>query len=233
MKTNPRSAPAPGPRRWTTPVALVVGGLVLVALCWWLLGLGKVEDRVRTEEVEMFDISEPPPPPPPPPEPLQQQTVTKPEETPQTVQPDPLSAVQPTSTNPPAGDLASLLQDPTASSSPFTGGARGQGGTGKGPLIGGISSGNTASRAYADTIKNLIMRHLRKDKALAQEAFAFSIKVRVGAGADLEVVSVSGVTPPELEGVITKALRGLSSIDRPPPAGGPVPYVATIRLSQS
>jgi len=229
MKPNPR----PLPRRWRTPAALVVGGLIVVALCWWLLSLGKVEDRVRTEEVEMFDISEPPPPPPPPPEPVQQQAETKPEEAPQVVQPDPLSATQPTSTNPPAGDLASLLQDPTASSSPFAGGARGQGGTGKGPLIGGVASRNAASRAYADTIKNLIMRHLRKDKALAQEAFAFSIKVRVGAAAELEVVSVSGVTPPELEGVIAKALRGLSSIDRPPPAGGPVPYVATIRLSQS
>ena len=229
MTTNPR----PWPERLAIPAALVIGGLVLVALCWWLLGLGKVEDRVRTEEVEMFDISEPPPPPPPPPEPLQQQAETKPEETPQTVQPDPLSATQPTSTNPPAGDLASLLQDPTASSSPFAGGARGQGGTGKGPLIGGVASGNAASRAYADTIKNLIMRRLRQDKTLAQEAFAFSIKVRVGAAADLEIVSVSSVTPPELEGAITKALRGLSSIDRPPPAGGPVPYVATIRLSQS
>jgi len=214
-------------------VALAIAGLVVIALCWWLLGLGKVEDRVRTEEVEMFDISEPPPPPPPPPAPTPVAQAEKATETPQAVQPDPLSAVQPQSTNPPAGDLASLLQDPTASSSPFSGGARGQGGTGKGPLIGGTSSGNTASRAYADTIKNLIMRHLRKDKALAQQAFAFSIKVRVGAGADLEVVSVSSVSPPELEGAITKALRGLSSIDRPPPAGGPVPYVATIRLSQS
>ena len=214
-------------------VAIAVGCLALAGLCWWLFGLGKIESRVRSEEVEMFDISEPPPPPPPPPVPVEQKPDAKTEEKPQTVQPDPLSATQPKSTNPPAGDLTSLLQDPTANASPFTGGPRGQGGVGKGPLIGGTSSGNGASRAYADTIKNLIMRHLRRDKSLAQEGFSFSIKVRVNAGAGLEVVSVSNVTPPELEAAINKALRGLPSLDQPPPAGGPVPYVATIRLNQS
>lgn len=218
--------------RWRELAALVVGLAAITALCWWLLSLGKVEDRVRTEEVEMFDIAQPPPPPPPP-TPLETPVEAEPEETPQTVQPDPLSATQPDTTNPPAGDLSSLLQDPTAASSAFSGGPRGQGGTGKGPLIGGTSTGNQASRAYADLLKNAIMRHLRRDKALAQQGFAFSIRVRVDGGAGLEVVSVSNVTPPELEAAINKALRGLSSVDRPPPAGGPVPFVATIRLNQS
>jgi len=219
--------------RWRELAALAFGLMVFAVLCWWLLGLGKIEDRVRTEEVEMFDIAQPPPPPPPPPTPLETPVEAKPEETPQTVQPDPLSATQPNTTNPPAGDLSSLLQDPTAASSAFSGGQRGQGGTGKGPLIGGVSTGNQASRAYADLLKNAIMRHLRRDKALAQQGFAFSIRVRVDGAAGLEVVSVSNVTPPELEAAITKALRSLSSVDRPPPAGGPVPFVATIRLNQS
>ncbi|ATQ44598.1 hypothetical protein [Caulobacter mirabilis] len=222
----------PKSKSWRTLAGLAVGCLAIVGLGWWLLSLGKVEERVRTEEVEMFDISQPPPPPPPP-APVEQPQDVKPEETPQTVQPDPLSAQQPESTNPPAGDLSSLLQDPTAASSPFSGGPRGQGGTGKGPLIGGTASGAAASRAYADIIKNAIMRHLRRDKALAQEGFAFSIKVRVDASANVEVVSVSNVSPPELEASINKALRGLSAVDRPPPAGGPVPFVATIRLNQS
>jgi protein TonB len=220
-------------RRWRELAALVFGCVVIAGLCWWLLSLGKVEDRVRTEEVEMFDIAQPPPPPPPPPTPLETPVEEKPKDTPQTVQPDPLSAEQPSSTNPPAGDLASLLQDPTAASSPFSGGQRGQGGTGKGPLIGGVAKGDQASRAYADLIKNAIMRHLRRDKALAQQGFAFSIRVRVNASAGLEVVSVSNVTPPELEADINRALRGFSTVDRPPPAGGPVPFVATIRLNQS
>jgi len=219
-------------KRWREWAALVVGCVALVGICWWLLSLGKVEDRVRTDEVEMFDLAEPPPPPPPPPPPIEQVVEAKPAET-QTVQPDPLSAVQPKSTNPPAGDLASLLQDPTAAASPFSGGPRGQGGTGKGPLIGGVSNGDAASRAYADMIKNAIMRQLRRDKSLAQSGFSFAIKVRVSSGAALEVVSVSNVTPPELEDAITRALRGLSSVDRPPPPGGPVPYVATFRLKQS
>lgn len=218
--------------RWRELAALAFGLAAVAALCWWLLSLGKIEDRVRTEEVEMFDIAQPPPPPPPP-TPLETPVEAKPEETPQTVQPDPLSATQPNTTNPPAGDLSSLLQDPTAASSAFSGGPRGQGGTGKGPLIGGTSNGNQASRAYADLLKNAIMRHLRRDKALAQQGFAFSIRVRVDGAAGLEVVSVSNVTPPELEAAINKALKGLSSVDRPPPAGGPVPFVATIRLNQS
>lgn len=223
----------PNSKRWVSLAGLGIGIAVILGLCWWLLSLGKVEDRVRTEEVEMFDIAQPPPPPPPPPTPVETPPDAKVEETPQAVQPDPLSAEQPASTNPPAGDLSSLLHDPTSASSPFSGGPRGQGGTGKGPLIGGTSNGNQASRAYADLIKNAIMRHLRRDKTLAQEGFSLSIRVRVNAAAGLEVVSVSNVTPPELEAAINKALRGLSTVDRPPPAGGPVPFVATIRLNQS
>lgn len=223
----------PNSKRWAGLTGLGIGVAVILGLCWWLLSLGKVEDRVRTEEVEMFDIAQPPPPPPPPPTPVETPPDAKVAETPQPVQPDPLSAQQPASTNPPAGDLASLLQDPTAASSPFKGGARGQGGTGKGPLIGGVSNGNQASRAYADLLKNALMRQLRRDKALAQQSFSLSVRVRVNASAGLEVVSVSNVTPPELEAAINKALRGLATVESPPPAGGPVPFVATIRLNQS
>lgn len=216
--------------------ALVVGGVLLVALVWWLFTLGKVEDRNRTEEVSMFDISQPPPPPPPPPEPepVEQPEEAQVAETPQAVQPDPLSPPQPASTEPPAGDLTSLLQDPTANApTGFTGGPRGQGGSGKGPLIGGTGKGgNAASRAYADLIKNAIMRQLRRDKDLAQEGFAFNVRVSVDGAASVKVVSVSNVAPPELEGAIRKALASFGSVDQPPPAGGPIPFVATINLNQ-
>lgn len=224
----------PTPKKRLGAVGAAIGAVLAIFVVWQLLHLGRVENRVRKEEVEMFDISQPPPPPPPPPPQIEQQIAeAKPAEQPQAVQPDPLSAVQPQSANPPAGDLASLLQDPTASASPFAGGPRGQGGTGKGPLIGGVATGSGASRAYADTIKNAVMRHLRRDKSLAQEAFSFSIKVRVNASSALEVVEVSNVTPPALASAINEALRGLSSVGSPPPAGGPIPYVATIRLNQS
>lgn len=217
-------------RKAIGPIAL----LLLALAGWWMLGMDRVEDRVRDEEVEMFDLSEPPPPPPPPPE------MVQPEVTPETVaaeaqaiQPDPLSPPQPASTNPPAGDLSSLMQDPTGDAGAFTGGARGQGGSGTGPMIGGIGKGNAngASRAYAELVQRALMRHLRKKAALASAQFSFKVRVRVSGSGQLEILGVSGVRPADLEGEILQTLRGLARVDTPPPAG--VPNQITLQLNQA
>lgn len=210
--------------------------LVLLALGgWWMLGMDKVEDRARQEEVEMFDLAVPPHPPPPPPEPMDQTEVT-PEKVAaeaQAIQPDPLSPPQPASTNPPAGDLSSLMQDPTGDTGAFVGGARGQGGSGKGPVIGGIGRGsaNGASRAYAELVQRALMRHLRKRADLASAQFDFRVRVRVSSSGQLEILGLSNVRPPNLESEILQTLRGLSRVETPPPAG--VPNQITLQLNQA
>lgn len=225
------SRPFPAIGRRTGPIAAL---LLLALIGWWLLGIDKVEDRSRDEEVEMFDLAVPPPPPPPPPELVEQpeETVERITEQAQAVQPDPLSPPQPTSTNPPAGDLSSLLQDPTADSGAFTGGARGQGGTGTGPMIGGTGRGSEgASRAYAEMIQRQLMRHLRKRADLSGRQFGFRIRVRVSGSAELSVLGISNVSPPELEAELMQALRSLTRVEAPPPAG--VPNLITLQLNQA
>lgn len=221
----------PDMRRVAGPAALL---LALLLAAWWFAGLDKVEERVRDEEVEMFDLAVPPPPPPPPPELAEQppEEVEKVAETAQAIQPDPLSPPQPASTNPPAGDLSSLLQDPTSDSGAFTGGARGQGGTGSGPMIGGTGKGGSgASRAYAEIVQRALMRQLRKRPNLAQASFQFRVRVRVSGSGQLEILGLSGVRPADLEAELMQALRGLSRIDTPPPAG--VPNQITVQLNQA
>lgn len=213
------------------PAALI---LALALAAWWLFGLDRVEERVRDEEVEMFDLAVPPPPPPPPPEVVEQppEAVERIAETAQVVQPDPLSPPQPTSTNPPAGDLSSLLQDPTSDAGRFTGGARGQGGSGSGAMIGGTGKGNAgASRAYAELVQRALMRHLRKKSNLAQASFQFRVRVRVSGSGQLEILGLSNVRPSELEAELLQTLRGLNRIDTPPPAG--VPNQITLQLNQA
>jgi periplasmic protein TonB len=220
------------PRASRKVVGSVATLLFLALAAWWLLALDQVEERVREEEVEMFDLAIPPPPPPPP-EPMEQPEVTpdKVAEKADTVQLDPLSPPQPTSANPPAGDLSSLLQDPTSDSGSFTGGPRGQGGTGKGPLIGGTGGGAGASRAYAELVQRALMRHLRKRPDLAQAAFDFRVRVRVSGAGQLEVLGLSNVRPPDIADDLLQALRGLSRIETPPPAG--VPNQITLQLNQA
>jgi hypothetical protein len=207
--------------------------LLLALAAWWLFGIDRVEERLRDEEVEMFDLAVPPPPPPPP-EPMEQPEVTpdKIAETTDTVQPDPLSPPQPASANPPAGDLSSLLQDPTSDSGAFTGGPRGQGGTGTGPTIGGTGRGGEgASRAYAELVQRALMRQLRKRPDLAQASFDFRVRVRVSSSGQVEILGLTNVRPPGLTDDLLQALRGLSRIDTPPPAG--VPNQITLQLNQA
>ena len=231
MTAFPSLRKMPDLRRVAGPAALI---LALLLAAWWLFGLDKVEERVRDEEVEMFDLAVPPPPPPPPPEvaekpPEEVETVA---ETAQAVQPDPLSPPQPANTNPPAGDLSSLLQDPTSDSGAFSGGARGQGGTGSGPMIGGTGKGGAgASRAYAELVQRALMRQLRKRPNLAQASFQFRVRVRVSGSGQLEILGLSGVRPADLEAELMQALRGLNRIDTPPPAG--VPNQITLQLNQA
>lgn len=221
----------PAVRRAAGPLAI---GLLLALVGWWLLGLDTVAERVRDEEVEMFDLAVPPPPPPPP-EPVEEPEVTpeKVTEQAQAIQPDPLSAPQPVSTNPPAGDLSSLMQDPTSDSGAFVGGARGQGGTGSGPMIGGIGKANAsgASRAYAELVQRALMRHLRKQGTLASAQFDFRVSVRVSESGQLEILGLSNVRPPRLEGELLQTLQTLSRVDTPPPAG--VPNQITLQLNQA
>lgn len=231
MTAFPFLRKTPDLRRVAGPAALI---LALLLAAWWLAGLDKVEERVRDEEVEMFDLAVPPPPPPPPPELTEQppEEVEKVAETAQAVQPDPLSPPQPANTNPPAGDLSSLLQDPTSDSGAFSGGPRGQGGTGSGPMIGGTGKGGSgASRAYAELVQRALMRQLRKRPNLAQASFQFRVRVRVSGSGQLEILGLSGVRPADLEAELLQTLRGLSRIDTPPPAG--VPNQITLQLNQA
>lgn len=230
MTAFPSLRKMPDIGRVAGPAALI---LALLLAAWWLFGLDKVEERVRDEEVEMFDLAVPPPPPPPP-EVAEQppEEVEKLTETAQAVQPDPLSPPQPANTNPPAGDLSSLLQDPTSDSGAFSGGPRGQGGTGSGPMIGGTGKGNAgASRAYAELVQRALMRQLRKRPDLAQASFQFRVRVRVSGSGQLEILGLSGVRPADLEADLMQALRGLNRIDTPPPAG--VPNQITLQLNQA
>lgn len=219
------------------PFALVGCVLLLLALAaWWLLTRDRVEQRVRDEEVEMFDLAVPPPPPPPPPEEIvqpQEETQMLAETASEPVQQDPLSPPQPASANPPAGDIASLMQDPTGDAGDFVGGPRGQGGTGSGALIGGTGGGKGtgASRAYAEFVQRQLMRHLRKRTSLASVQFSFRVLVRVSGSGGLEILGLSGVRPADLEGELLQTLRGLSRVDTPPPAG--VPNQITVQLNQA
>lgn len=209
----------------------IVGLIVAVVVAVWLMNPGDVEERVRAEEVEVFDISEPPPPPPPVPEDVPQETLDEAAPVEQVIQADPLAAVQPPTTNPPAGDLNSLLEDPSGAPSAFSGGPRGQGGTGSGPLIGGTGSGRGgASRAYADSVRTQVQRHLRRAPSLRQATFSLQVRVRVSTTGALQIVSVSKVTPPEMEAQISRVLRSLTSVERPPPEG--ISNVITLQFNQ-
>ena len=230
MTAFPPLRKTPDMRRVAGLAALI---LALLLAAWWLAGLDKVEERARDEEVEMFDLAVPPPPPPPP-EVTEQppEEIEKVAETAQAVQPDPLSPPQATNANPPAGDLSSLLQDPTSDSGAFSGGPRGQGGTGSGPMIGGTGKGGSgASRAYAELVQRALMRQLRKRPNLAQVSFQFRVRVRVSGSGQLEILGLSGVRPADLEAELLQTLRGLNRIDTPPPAG--VPNQITLQLNQA
>ncbi|MCG2839427.1 hypothetical protein L6Q21_00360 [Sandaracinobacter sp. RS1-74] len=227
--TSPSKIP-PALRRAAGPALLA---LLLLAGGWWILSMDRVEERVRNEEVEMFDLAVPPPPPPPPPEIVQPKEVEKVTVQAETVQRDPLTPPDPATTNPPAGDLTSLMQDPVGDTGAFTGGARGQGGTGKGSLIGGTSrgGGSSASRAYAELIQRAIMRHLRREADLAQAQFEFRVNVRVSGDGGLEILGLSNVQPPALEEKLLRTLRSLNRVDTPPPAG--MPNQITLQLNQA
>lgn len=222
------------PPRW------IGAGLILAALAlllWWMLSATKVEERARQEDVEVFDLAVPPPPPPPPvPQEVEKIQETNQVEAAEAVQPierDPLTPPQQTSPNPPAGDLSSLLQDPTADAGGFVGGARGQGGSGSGPLIGGIGGGGKAgaSRAYADLVQRAMVRHLRKRPELASAIYTAQVRVRVNGAGVVEILGLSGLTQGELEPKLMKALRSFTRVETPPPAG--VPNQITIRLNQA
>lgn len=222
----------PPPRGW------IVGGIAVTGLAlvlWWVLNGTKVEQRTRQEEVEMFDLAVPPPPPPPPEEvqQVQEKAEVQPQEAVQPIQKDPLTPPQQTSPNPPAGDLSSLLQDPTAATGGFVGGQRGQGGSGSGPMIGGVGKGGAAgaSRAYAELVQRALIRHLRKKPDLASAQFAFQVRVRVSGSGGLEILGVSNVRPSDLGAKLEQALRSLNRIDTPPPAG--VPNQITLQLNQA
>lgn len=225
---------SPALRRVALPAALL---LLAVLGGWWLLTWDKVEQRVRDEEVEMFDLAVPPPPPPPPPEEVQpeQQVEQVVEQPVQAVQRDPLTPPSPVTNNPPAGDLSSLLQDPTGDAGAFVGGPRGQGGSGSGPMIGGVGKGGQgnpgASRAYAELVQRALMRQLRRRPDLASARFGFRVRVRVSGDGGLQILGVSNVNPADLENDLLQALRGLSRIDTPPPAG--VPNQITLQLNQA
>jgi len=247
MSTATQPLPGGTPGRWINQFKLVAGTrngrrmvntagvLIGMLLTYWLASGSQVEERMRDEQVEMFDLAVPPPPPPPPPEDQVVDPEIVPEEvtvTASAVQPDPLSPPQPASANPPAGDLTSLMQDPTAASGSFTGGARGQGGTGNGALIGGTGRGAAAaSRAYAEIVQRALMRQLRRRPDLAQAAFNFRVRLRVSGSGQLEILGLSNVEPAELQDDLLQALRGLSRIDTPPPAG--MPNQITLQLNQA
>lgn len=225
-----------GDLAWRRPALLAAVLLLAVLAGWWLMTLDKVEQRVRDEEVEMFDLAVPPPPPPPPPEEIvPEQVVDKVVEQVEALQRDPLTPPQPTSNNPPAGDLSSLLQDPTGDVGAFTGGPRGQGGSGSGPMIGGIGKGGQgnpgASRAYAELVQRALMRQLRRRPELASARFDFRVRVRVSGDGRLDILGLSGVKPADLESDLLQTLRGLSRIETPPPAG--VPNQITLQLNQA
>lgn len=220
------------PRRWLWIGLSAIGAAIVL---WWLLSGTTVEERDRNEDVEMFDLAVPPPPPPPPEEQqvVQEKTEIQPEQAVQPIQRDPLTPAQATSPNPPAGDLTSLLQDPTAGAGAFVGGVRGQGGSGSGPLIGGVGRGGAAgaSRAYAELVQRQLIRHLRKRPDLAAAQFGFQVRVRVSPTGALEILGISGVRPADLEAKLSQALRSLTRIDTPPPAG--VPNQITLQLNQA
>lgn len=212
----------------------VVIALAGALLLWWLLSLDKVENRTRNEEVEMIDIAVPPPPPPPvEPEQVQDKPQETPAEAPQTVQPDPLTPPAAPSANPPAGSLDSLLQDPTGAAGAFIGGPRGQGGTGKGPLIGGIGKGapSQASRAYADRVRLHVQRALQRNAGLRGKSFRFRVRVNVSPGGAVSMGRATGIDPAELAGAIAAALSSVGSMDAPPPEG--MPNFINIDINQS
>jgi outer membrane biosynthesis protein TonB len=229
------SQPAIGPellRRARGALVPALGLLALLGIAWWLLSIDRVTERVRQEDVEMIDIAVPPPPPPPPPEEVQTEVQPDPSmPQAQSVQPDPLSPPQPATTNPPAGDLNSLLQDPTADSGAFSGGARGQGGTGKGPLIGGIGRGSGASRAYAEKVMLHIRRTLQRSGALKGKAYKFRLRVTVSPSGGLSIAGAKGVEPADLEAAVSAALRGVPAMDSPPPEG--MPNFVNVEINQT
>jgi len=227
LRPAPRMPSLSG-RKAALPVLLLGAGL----LVWWLMSLDRIDERTRNEDVEMIDIAVPPPPPPPP-VPEEQPEVKpedQPQETTQSVQPDPLSPPQPATTNPPAGDLSSLLQDPSADSGAFVGGARGQGGTGKGPLIGGTGSAG-ASRAYAERVMLHVRRQVSRSAALKGKAYRFRLRLSVSPRGAITLGDLRNVTPPELQAVIDAALKGLGAMDAPPPEG--MPNFINIDINQS
>ncbi len=148
------------------------------------------------------------------------------------MQPDPLSPPQPANTNPPAGDLSSLLQDPTSDSGAFSGGPRGQGGTGSGPMIGGTGKGGSgASRAYAELVQRALMRQLRKRPNLAQASFQFRVRVRVSGSGSSKSRSCRASARPISRPNCSRRCAGWAGSTRRRPPG--VPNQITLQLNQA
>ncbi len=216
------------PRNVTLPseaIAIIALALAAAAL-WWLLSGDNVVEVARDEEVDMFDLVEDTPPELPQPELVEPDM--QPEQTPQdsveqAIQPDPLSPEQPTSSTPPAGDLNSLLQDPTGQAGAFSGGQRGQGGRGNGPMIGGTGRGGgpSASRAYAESVLLHVQRQLRRSGELRNKSYRFRIRLSVSPSGAITIRSTDRFDPPDLGSTIRGALRGLGSMSSAPPEGMP------------
>lgn len=214
-------------RRYLVPATLLA---MLGALLWWYLSRERIEEVVRQEEVEMFDLAVPPPPPPPPPE------IVPPEEVPPEVQPveaapqpDPLKEIADKSQSTQASDVSNLPGPTTDQASPFTNGnpgpaaPPGNANTSAPPrraVSFGMGTGDArASRAYAESVSRHIQAHVRRAGALKGKGYRFNVRVSVSPSGGLSVRSVSGVDPAELADAVRDALAGLPAMTSGPPEG--------------
>ncbi len=205
--------------------ALVVGGLVLVAIALAAFFLSRGDDRPvqRLQQFTMVRLAPPPPPPPPPP---QQQVVPKMIEqphmtTPEMIKPEHVDASKP---NAPAKGPVGLDDKGTGPGDSFN--LAGNPG-GNGILEGG--GGGSRWGWYASIVQDQIAEALRLNPKTRDARFRVEIRLWSDAtGRVARVALVTSTGDPALDTTITRdVLQGLQ-IRQPPPSDMPMPIVMRV-----
>ncbi|MCF7750273.1 energy transducer TonB [Bacillus subtilis subsp. subtilis] len=208
---NPR---APRGATWQRgwPLAVLLGGIALLALLLWLL-LFKDTASTRRPQVEVPMVMLPPPPPPPPPEP-EPDPEPKPEEV--MPEPEPLDEVPKPTEEAPTPDTADpVTMDADAQAGTDSFGIQSGSGGGRS----GTGSGGAGNASYGRYLGYVLQQAVARDEQVRRLSFQLTVNVWLdAAGAVTRVELLRGSGNPEADERVLQAIRAVGRIDERPPA---------------
>lgn len=216
-----------GVKQW---LPLVVGGVLLVAVLWYVVTQLTATSGVKVEApppqaVEMLPPPPPPPPPPPTPRPPEPQAKPDPAPVPQNEPPKPAAA--PVTINGPAqaGSDAFGLQSGTGGGNGAPSGA----GNCVGLNCGGGGSGSMGEIFYRRYLSAVLQERISRDNRLNRLVFAADFAITISPGGRITAASLlksSGSS--DRDSALRSVLMAVSNLD-PPPSGVRFPQRITVR----